>query len=472
MDYVKLADLPSFGHIERGLQRWCMEISMSIITKNITFLSCLIILSGLCGIETQFGEWAVVSDQVGSMYYQVIGKKAKFQDASNYCESNGFKLVTLTDLEVHKALKTLLSSSSVEFGGLWVGLHDQQKERDFKFTDGKPAPYLSEIWLDGQPDNGGRHTDNCARIQHDYNLLADMDCNNNYFGICEAPQIEIPECPSGYELFNSMCYKIHDSPKQTFNDSQLYCKNAKGMLARIPDNQVWQYLYNELPKKDISYWIGMTDEAEEGVWRYVDGNKVPQSFFEADLWGPGQPDNYDNSQHCCDMDVNVQHKIKDVRCSETKGFICEIIPNVIKGCQSGGKAHNGVCYYVTNYKKPFLSSEQLCQTDYSGSLVPLVDTETMQIIINFADINGKSSEDLWVGLTDEETEGEWKFVNGSETKFNPELWMDIEPNDGNSGNEDCVIIDDQKQYKLQDTDCSSEHSFICEKLEVLTKKGK
>ncbi|XP_076347831.1 macrophage mannose receptor 1-like isoform X2 [Tachypleus tridentatus] len=442
---------------------------MSIFTNNITFLFVLITISGVCGIDIQSG---VVSDQVGNMYYEANEKKQIFQEASNYCETNGLRLVTLTDLEVHKALKTLLSSSNINFGGLWIGLHDQQKERDFKFMDGKTAPYISELWLDGQPDNGGQNKDNCARIRSNDNLLADMDCNYNYFGICEAPQIEIPECPSGYTLFNSICYKIHDFPTQTFNDSRLFCENAKGMLARVPNEQVWLHLYNELPKKDMSYWIGMTDEAEEGVWRYVDGKKVPQSFFNDNLWGVGQPDNYGNNQHCCDMDVNAQHKIKDIRCSETNGFICEIIPNVIKGCQSGGKPHNGICYYLTDYKKPFLTSEQFCETKYNGSLVPLMDTETLQIIRKFADENGKIYEDLWVGLTDEQIEGQWKFVNGSEAKFNPKMWANNEPNDGNSGNEDCVIIDDQNGYKLQDTDCSSEHSFICEKLVVSTKKGK
>ncbi|XP_076027212.1 C-type lectin domain family 4 member K-like isoform X2 [Genypterus blacodes] len=86
-------------------------------------------------------------------------------------------------------------------------------------------------------------------------------------------------------------------------------------------------------------------------------------------------------------------------------------------------------------------------------------------------INSKEEQDfakrfkkqLWIGLNDIETEGTWKWLDG--TPLNSSYWGNGEPNHYNSRNEDCGEI---KYYDLEnslnDLPCQDKNFWICEKV--------
>ncbi|KAL7841386.1 hypothetical protein SRHO_G00250770 [Serrasalmus rhombeus] len=67
-----------------------------------------------------------------------------------------------------------------------------------------------------------------------------------------------------------------------------------------------------------------------------------------------------------------------------------------------------------------------------------------------------TSRTTWIGLTDSETEGVWKWVDGS--ALTTGFWANREPN-GNLGDEDCVVT----AKNWADYPCNHKFLWICEK---------
>ncbi|XP_071361295.1 CD209 antigen-like protein D [Trachinotus anak] len=114
------------------------------------------------------------------------------------------------------------------------------------------------------------------------------------------------------------------------------------------------------------------------------------------------------------------------------------------------------CYSYYTVKKTMSESQQFCETH--GAQLPIVSSEEEQIFLS------SFPDSIWIGLTDEETEGLWKWVDG--TKATTVYWADGEPNNGGiNQNENCVHITkwiaDIKNWN--DLPCNSKLDFICEK---------
>ncbi|XP_030643870.1 C-type lectin domain family 4 member E-like [Chanos chanos] len=103
-------------------------------------------------------------------------------------------------------------------------------------------------------------------------------------------------------------------------------------------------------------------------------------------------------------------------------------------------------------------SRQYCR-EKSADLVIINSREEQE----FVDSLSKGSfASFWIGLTDRDTEGVWKWVDG--TALNTGYWDGGSPSNLN-GNEDCVATD-HNFYSLKSwnaVSCSNRLSLICEK---------
>merc|ERR1711988_1108220 len=66
-----------------------------------------------------------------------------------------------------------------------------------------------------------------------------------------------------------------------------------------------------------STWIGLTDEAQEGVWRWEADN----SIMNVPFWAPNQPDGARNEQ-CVVMDPASGWR--DVPCTSRRATTCQL----------------------------------------------------------------------------------------------------------------------------------------------------
>ncbi|XP_055020087.1 C-type lectin domain family 4 member M-like isoform X2 [Boleophthalmus pectinirostris] len=96
-------------------------------------------------------------------------------------------------------------------------------------------------------------------------------------------------------------------------------------------------------------------------------------------------------------------------------------------CDLGWELNGPNCYYFSTLKLSWSQSRWQCQKA-SGDLVKIESREEQRFL--FGKVRHLMSEDeekFWIGLTDSETEGEWKWVDGS--ALDPRwrrLWTDRE----------------------------------------------
>ena len=97
---------------------------------------------------------------------------------------------------------------------------------------------------------------------------------------------------------------------------------------------------------------------------------------------------------------------------------------------------NGHFYSLTSGRSNWLDSQAEAETR-GGYLVAINDAAEQQFIVQTFLSGASSTETYWIGLTDQDTEGTFEWVNGEQVTYTN--WYPGEPNDFNVG-EDYVII--------------------------------
>uniref|UniRef100_A0A087YIV7 C-type lectin domain-containing protein n=3 Tax=Poecilia formosa TaxID=48698 RepID=A0A087YIV7_POEFO len=117
----------------------------------------------------------------------------------------------------------------------------------------------------------------------------------------------------------------------------------------------------------------------------------------------------------------------------------------------GWELFEGSAYYVSYGKKTWEESRKYCQS--KGADLMVINSSSKQVFGN------KFQKYMWIGLTDQETDGIWKWVDGSQV--NPTYWSSGEPN--GQTQENCGNI---KSFNLEnswnDEQCTHSLHWICE----------
>ncbi|KAI1887303.1 hypothetical protein AGOR_G00188900 [Albula goreensis] len=121
-------------------------------------------------------------------------------------------------------------------------------------------------------------------------------------------------------------------------------------------------------------------------------------------------------------------------------------------CPQGWIKFSSSCYYISNDRKTWNESRQNCR-EREADLVIINNKEKQMFISKF--------HNFWIGLTDSNKEGNWKWVDG--TTLITGYWIDGQPD--NEDNEDCVVTYGQKNPEAtwNDLTCSCTAHWLCEK---------
>ncbi|XP_026215280.1 CD209 antigen-like protein E [Anabas testudineus] len=114
----------------------------------------------------------------------------------------------------------------------------------------------------------------------------------------------------------------------------------------------------------------------------------------------------------------------------------------------------GSFYYISSNKTTWQQSRDYC-LQKSADLI-IINTKEEQ------DFSNMFQKVMWIGLTDRQTEGVWKWVDG--TVLTTSFWSSGEPNNYKGRNEDCgEIWYYNREQSWNDAECENENFWICEK---------
>nr|KAF6367951.1 C-type lectin domain family 4 member D [Myotis myotis] len=126
-------------------------------------------------------------------------------------------------------------------------------------------------------------------------------------------------------------------------------------------------------------------------------------------------------------------------------------------CPIGWRAFQSSCYFPFHDNKTWVESGRNC-TGLGAHLVTISTEAEQNFITQFLDRRFS----YFLGLSYENPEGLWQWVN--RTPFNPhmEFWHKGEPN--NHQKENCVVLaNDQNKWAWSNLSCNFEASRICKK---------
>uniref|UniRef100_A0A3Q4G5K0 C-type lectin domain-containing protein n=1 Tax=Neolamprologus brichardi TaxID=32507 RepID=A0A3Q4G5K0_NEOBR len=121
-------------------------------------------------------------------------------------------------------------------------------------------------------------------------------------------------------------------------------------------------------------------------------------------------------------------------------------------CRENWVALSDSLYQVSSEKKSWEESRQDCLQ--KGAHLMIINSREEQNFVN------QFKKYLWIGLTDSETDGIWKWVDG--TRMTTSYWNRGEPNGGRTENCGEIRFYDSEN-SWNDAPCSIEKFWICEK---------
>ncbi|KAK7899388.1 hypothetical protein WMY93_020241 [Mugilogobius chulae] len=82
-------------------------------------------------------------------------------------------------------------------------------------------------------------------------------------------------------------------------------------------------------------------------------------------------------------------------------------------CDNDWELKGRKCYYFSTFALPWIRSKQRCES-LSGRLVK-IDSRLEQSFLSgrSSSLMTEDEDKFWIGLTDSDTEGEWKWTDGS-----------------------------------------------------------
>ncbi|KAG7313941.1 hypothetical protein KOW79_022437 [Hemibagrus wyckioides] len=156
---------------------------------------------------------------------------------------------------------------------------------------------------------------------------------------------------------------------------------------------------------------------------------------------------------CCHSDGEKDHlQTSYIKLTRERDQLKNKLAEIDTQAKLGWRYFNSSFYYISTSRKNWSESRQVC-LNRGADLVIINSTEKEE----FISLQLGSSR-AWIGLSDIEEEGVWKWVDG--TPLTTAFWAVGEPN--NALDEDCAEI--MLVLGWNDLPCSAKNYWICEKM--------
>lgn len=214
--------------------------------------------------------------------------------------------------------------------------------------------------------------------------------------------------------------------KLTWEEAKAACEAKGGHLATITSEEEQKKL-NLYNGGNHNLWIGGYKNAE-GQWCWVTGEP-----WEYENWGDGEPNNSSNvvaDENCVAMWPEKWNDLANSNTYEQGGYICEWeASDVAEETQVEGYTGHLYEFYTLPESEwesgPITWQQAERRCEWKGGHLAVIESSTENFLL-YSAMKAKGYENAYFGLSDESSEGNWKWVDGTSTAYTN--WHSGEPN--------------------------------------------
>ncbi|KFU84338.1 Macrophage mannose receptor 1, partial [Chaetura pelagica] len=423
-------------------------------------------LFGNCPLKDTIHNDLWKTNPVTETHYQINAESLlTWHQARKSCQQQNAGLLSVTDLHEEMFLLGLTSDVGIN-AKLWIGLFSPV-DSGWQWTGGRPFRYLN--WAPGNPSvESGKI---CGTFQGRNGKWENQACDRKLGYICQkrnsssdsstvaSGDLKPLKCPREWVAYAGHCYRIYRTPK-IWKAAQSSCRKEDGELASIHNVEEYSFTVSQLGyKPDDELWIGLNDFRVQMYFEWSDGTPVTYT-----KWHLGEPTHTQNKADCIVM-KGEDGSWADSSCEIKLGYICKRKPLeeesgeaevTYPGCPKGWVKHGFYCYFVVQLPKTFSDAKKVCEEN-QGYLATVTDRYEQAL---FTSVIGFSpAKHFWIGLSDTEEEGVFKWASGDAVTFTH--W-----NVGMPGKESgCVAMTTGTSAGLWDIlNCEEKNMFLCKQL--------
>jgi len=255
------------------------------------------------------------------------------------------------------------------------------------------------------------------------------------------------ECTHNWWMYDGECFGYFTG-KQNFQEAVNTCQRNGAVVSGIRNLQE-----NDLLRSFGDYmWIGATDKAEEGTWKWTDTGMELSHGWTNWQSSSGEP-NGGKNENCVKLWDNGQWK--DYSCNKRETFMCrkpptftimESVPPLLNpdgrlgttwatfSCKHDwSNEYNGECYRLFTNAKNFYDAQGECAY-HGASLARAYSYDQTQFLLRM-----RRGKKIWIGASDEANTHHWRWMD-NHAPVNWSYWKSGEPNNGRGGTEHCAQI--------------------------------
>ncbi len=253
--------------------------------------------------------------------------------------------------------------------------------------------------------------------------------------------------------------ELHD-----WHEAEKQCQKVGAHLAVMKNSSLPNALREAVasPTGVDRFWIGLA-EPSEGRWIWSNGTPLRFAAFRR-----GEPNNSARGEDCAEWLVE-DGRWNDVDCFQPRAFLCEApTPAARSGAKPMTCRGKRFTIEKTDYCVEPPARWDVAQRTcvQNGGELAMIDTDAENTSL-FKALGAKMPvTNLWIGLSDETTENQFRWISGEPLDF--PIWRPGEPNNF-GGAENCVewVAEDGR---WNDVPCSTPRASLCEKPPIIVGK--
>ncbi|XP_047200502.1 macrophage mannose receptor 1 [Hippoglossus stenolepis] len=387
-------------------------------------------------------------------------------DANAFCLEQNSNLMSIQDIHERLWVRTQISTDIY-----WFGLNDRVSEGVWEWSDGSPFIEYLSYWRDGQPDNW--NDEDCGQVVGSgFGQWNDEDCSVARKYICKhlnpnpGPQCDLA---NGWRPYGSNCYKLKADTRKSWSAARHDCVQDGGDLLSITSAAEEQYVTGTLDPSRFDLWIGFSTlkcnkiscqvEVGNSQFTWTDANALPYTN-----WADGEPTVDTQSGSCAAIIKDASDDFGKWRshvCRYERPYMCKRPLNTI--CPDGWSSFAGSCYWlISNINLLTTWHDALTKCSDMGAHLLIIDSQEEQFYINgkLPDFHQVDIPDIWIGLSDKDQDGDFRWVDKSAVTFSNygPGWPR-----NTAGVWDCgQIFTGNYDGKWETTNCFKSLGYICE----------